>query len=267
MHILFIIIVLALFPLVSIIKIDGLQTVEGFFIGTSQLKRIIILVILLAMILIGRMRFRLFDFSSFRFGRELLPAIVLISIYLLLKIDGKDLSHDFTLVAPVLGSALLATFIEELAFRFVIPWNLSKLGVSIGRICVISALLFSLVHFMNLRSQHYDVFSVINQLVFAFFMGMLLFSLYYLTRSFLFVWLFHFLTNLPGKLGSLTPVAEEEVAAAVSTTTMEEIISSALYILLMSPLIIVSIYYLRKIRENDRVDLESGRVGNNLFDT
>lgn len=265
MHVLFIIIVLALFPLVSLIKIDGLHTVEGFFVGTSHLKRIIIIGILFAMILIGRMRFRLFNFSAFRFGRELLPAIVLIGVYLLLKIDRKDLSHDFTLVAPVLGAALVATFMEELAFRFVIPWNLSKLGVSIGRICIISSLLFSLMHFMNLRSQHYDVFSVINQLVFAFFMGMLLFSLYYLTRSFLFVWLFHFLTNLPSKLGSLTPIVEEEVVA--STTIMGEIISSFLYILLMSPLIIVSIYYLRKIRKNDRVDLESGRVGNNLFDT
>jgi len=265
MHILFIIIVLALFPLVSLIKIDGLHTVEGFFIGTSHLKRIIILGILFAMILIGRMRFRLFNFSSFRFGKELLPAIVLIGVYLLLMIDRKDLSHDFTLVAPVLGAALAATFIEELAFRFVIPWNLSKLGVSIGRICVISSLMFSLAHFMNLRSQHYDVFSVVNQLVFAFFMGMLLFSLYYLTRSFLFVWMFHFLTNLPSKLGSLAPIVEEGVIA--STTIMGEIMSSFLYILLMSPLIIVSIYYLRKIRKNDRVDLESGRVGNNLFDT
>jgi membrane protease YdiL (CAAX protease family) len=158
---------------------------------------------------------------------------------------------------------LAGTFAEELAFRFFIPANLWRLGYSVGRICVTGSILFSLMHLLNLVKGEYDFFGVLNQLVFAFFMGILLFSIYYLTGSLVIAWIYHFLANLPGRLSAL----QQTETIAGDQGGGNGLLASLVMLLFLSPLIIISLYYLRKIRKDDRVNHKGGNMAQSLFDS
>lgn len=230
-------------------------------------RKCLFILVLLMLIRVNRFRLRLFSFREFSFGRALLPAIGLLLFYLLVRIDAQDI-RSLVIMEGALPMVLLVmmagTFAEELAFRFFIPANLSRMGFSMVGICIISSILFSLMHLLNLYSGEYDFSGVLNQVVFAFFMGILLFSIYYLGRSLLLSWIYHFMVNLPGRLSALQ--AREAIGGQEPPSVGDGLLESLVMLLLFSPLIIISLYYLRKIRKDDRVNHTSGNLAQSLFD-
>lgn len=233
----------------------------------TNIKMIIFIAIMVWMILKSGTNISFFRFERYRLDKRIVPALLLLAIYLTIQLLRKK---EFSVTDPVIilflfSAGLLGALCEELAFRLFIPANLVRLGFSFKKTIVISSALFSVIHTVNFFKPEYDGFAIFNQLIFAFFIGLFLGSLFFLTRSLLFVWLYHFLVNIPGLISRLS--VSVDFGEEKNLTFADNLVGSLVFLLLMSPLFIVSLYYLRKIGNHGRVNSENGGVNNYLFNT
>ena len=144
------------------------------------------------------------------------------------KINSECLNALFLTALP----AFVFGLVEEIVFRGVIQGYLvkNKADWSYHRVVIYTALLFSLGHLINLRNDH--IYSVLNQLVYAFYMGLLFSALQLRVNN---VWLLgiaHGLINFLFK-GCGT---SEELYLEETPVFLDYLESIGMFILLFSPI-------------------------------
>ena len=97
--------------------------------------------------------------------------------------------------------------------------------------------------------MHGDWVSVINQVIFAFFMGVLFGSVVLMTGNILFSCLLHMITNLPAafkKFNTRPDLPELDETAVVSFGG--SVLQVVVFVIIFSPLIVVAFYYINHRR-------------------
>lgn len=144
-------------------------------------------------------------------------------------------------------SGLVMAFAWEFSFRFYIQIHLFRLRPQILQVVLFNAGLYALCHGLAFAQLQMDVYGVVNLFIFDYVVGVLLSSLYVMTKSLLFVGVFNFLISFPiyTALYRQVGVTWEE---QLSGWTIEHSLSGSLFFCLyISPLIIISFYYLWKV--------------------
>ncbi len=145
-------------------------------------------------------------------------------------------------IKPILMAVTLifvSALMEEIVFRGVIQGYLRAKYPEKSRnsICVITAVFFALVHLTNV--EYFDLEGVLQQVVYAFFIGLLFSALLYRTNS---IWL---LGLLHGLLNFLSYRCDDEIIIGQHTETVSYQISLAGLaniggvILLLSPVLFI----------------------------
>ncbi len=175
---------------------------------------------------------------------KLVPALLILTAYILLNV--KKFGYDFHGQTVILSLTLMATFLgafaEELFFRGYIFGLLRQNGYSTYKAVMVSSLLFAGLHIANIF-RFEDAWSVLNQVAFAFLIGIILCAIFALTKNILAASLFHFMMNVPA--------ADETNRTAVVTSFFESFISMLLFFVLLSPVIMVSVYYMKLIKKEN----------------
>lgn len=196
--------------------------------------------------------FALFNSLSRDSLKKLIPALCVLILYTLLNWTKFD--QDFKEYTSLLFLTIITTFIlafaEEIFFRGYLYNVLKREGFSSYKSIIISSILFAGIHSVNVF-RYEDIWSVINQVVFAIFIGMLLCSIFALTKNIIIVSLFHFVINLPSALSSLIQTKNEPINIPIASGFTENLMSTLLFIALMSPVIILSFYYAKLATKED----------------
>lgn len=225
-------------------------------------KGLIFISILL--VLMKRERLLLEKFVLSKVSKEtfikLLPSVGLLFCYL---VPGslKNL-NAFDGSLSLLTLTLLGTFIaasaEEVIFRGYILNLLRKERFSTYRSLIISTLLFSIIHIINIF-RYEDVWGVLNQIIFAFALGMLLGSMYLLTNNLMFVCVFHFVVNIPSAIRSLNPASGSDIEL-LNPSFSENILSTFFIITLTLPCLMLAWYYMKIIEKRDNVQERNDKL-------
>ena len=128
-----------------------------------------------------------------------------------------------------------AALFEEFVFRGLIQGYLShQYPAHYHRVNLVSAILFALIHFMNLR--HDILPSVLSQVVFAFYMGLMFSAIFRWVRNIWYMGLIHACVNIvmSGYCAHLQPETADNVYTIADC--MEAILSAAL---IMSPMLLI----------------------------
>lgn len=155
---------------------------------------------------------------------------------LMFRVSHFTCSLAFSAVITVLVSKLANALTEELVFRGLILGRLlqSHPGQSPHRYCVISAVLFSLMHAVNL--QHTHLVGVLPQLIYAFYGGLMFAAILIRTRNIWLLGLCHGLLNFA--IINLCPVPDESIeAGAIGLTDYLSATGGA--VLLFSPMLLI----------------------------
>ncbi len=251
MHIKKIIGCLLLVGVISALPLRLLNLSTFNFEILALIKGLLVICLLYIFIKKENLQVKLFGIDSASIGKNTIPALFLLVLYL--SLNYKKLLFFSPYSNTVLLIALTAfvfAFAEEIIFRGYVYGHLIKIVSFKYQAILNSSALFALMHCLNIYKFD-DIFGLINQLVFAFFMGILLGSLFFITKSLLFTSLYHFFINLPVALNRLQDrnVTKQEV---LSQSLSDNLIGSLLFILVISPIIIISIYYLVRIRKYER---------------
>jgi|GEM_PF-5966166 len=218
------------------------------------------ILIMLVLLRIGERKIDLLRLPVKGSRRSLVPAILILLLYLIWRTNADQFIywHNGYLLLLLLFVVVLSAFAEELAFRVYLPMNMIDMGYSRVKAVIISSVWFGGIHGINIFQGGNDVAGVFNQVVFAFFIGILLTSIYFLSKSLLFVWVFHFGVNVPAALNRWKEQGTSVEAAQSGLSIGEQVLESLIFLLMMSPLFILSMFYLRKIWKNGRANNESG---------
>jgi len=180
---------------------------------------------------------------------KVLPVAILIVVYVVHFWSGnmQEYNGPTSLLLLTLAGTLVAASAEEVIFRGYMLNLLKKNGYTLLRSLVISSLIFSLIHIVNIF-RYEDVWAILNQVIFAFALGMLFGSVYALTNNLLLVCIFHFFINIPSAVRRIMEVNETE--EALSTTTLSEnLLSTSFFIILMLPVLSLAYYYIKLVKK------------------
>lgn len=188
----------------------------------------------------------------------LLPAIISLCVYVILyrqKIFGHGV-NDFSSIALIILSTFFAATGEEFVFRGYIYYVLRKYNKSVVKSMLTSSVLFALTHSINFN-RYGDIWSVINQVVFAMGMGLVLSAIFIISKN---IWLagtLHTIVNLPLAFSKFKEVENTIIENEIPTSFWENVLASLLYIMIISPIFLLAGYYLRKIYtiENKKNDV------------
>ncbi len=241
--------IIAAFPL-------RLLNLSAFYFSILTLsKGIIVICILYLLIVQDDLQIKPFSINSTFFEKRTIPALILLVFYVSLNYKKiLFISPYSSEVLLIVLTAFVFAFAEEIIFRGYIYGHLIKIVSFKYQAILISSALFALMHCLNIHKVD-DIFSLVNQIIFAFFMGIFLGSLFFITNSILFTALYHFFINLPSALNKLqhNNLTHKE-ALALSQSLIDNITNSLLFILVISPIIIISLYYLIQIKKNELLD-------------
>ena len=211
-----------------------------------------ILVILFALLILWR--FQLWRNACFPLNRvkkliPIFPALFLVLLFVVLS--GKsfmEFQGGISIIMAIIGITILRTSAEELICRGVMQsWFMGQ-GKSPKRSILLSSLIFAFMHVSNIL-VHGDWVSVINQVIFAFFMGVLFGSVVLMTGNILFSCLLHTITNLPAafkKFNTRPDLPELDETAVVSFG--DSVLQVVVFVIIFSPLIVVAFYYINHRR-------------------
>jgi len=195
------------------------------------------------------------DFHSFFFKSrsvllKLLPVFCLLILYIILNKE-KLFKLDVSITNTVLGLSLVSTFIlalaEEIFFRGYL-YNLLKRKYSIYKSVIVSSILFAFIHIVNIF-RYGDLWSIMNQMLFAMALGMLLCSVYALTKNILLVGLMHFIINIPASISNLNSTVINVTGIINETDLVENVMSTLFFIALMLPIFMLSFYYIKVVNK------------------
>ncbi len=184
--------------------------------------------------------------------KKLVPALVVLIVYILLNANKflQDYQDNLLVLLVSIGATFFGAFSEELFFRGYIFTLLKKEGYSTYKGIILSSLLFAGMHVINVF-RYSDVWSVINQIAFSFLIGILLCSLFALTKNILAVSLYHFVINIPSALAWVAQTKTETKVVPLASSFSENLISTLVFFVVLSPLIMVSFHYLKLIRKEN----------------
>jgi membrane protease YdiL (CAAX protease family) len=216
-----------------------------------------ILIILFALLLLWH--YRLWKNACFPLNRvksfvPFLPAFLLVLIFVVLSGKSfRDFKGDLPLIISVIGITILRTSAEELICRGVMQsWFMGK-GITPRRSIILASIIFAFMHISNIL-VHGDWVSMVNQVIFAFLMGLMLGSVTLMTGNILFSCLLHTLTNLPAAFKKYNPV--EEIPGVDDTAFVsfgESLLQILMFLIIFSPLILVALYYFNHQRWMPRI--------------
>lgn len=184
--------------------------------------------------------------------KKLIPALLILLAYILLNVKkfGYDFQGHTVILSLTLTATCLGAFAEEIFFRGYVFGLLRQKGYSTYKGIIVSSLLFAGLHIANIF-RFEDAWSVLNQVGFAFLIGIILCSIFALTKNLLIVSLYHFIINIPSALSSVAQVNVKTNYPTVITSFSENLISMLLFIVLLSPIIMVSVYYLKLVKKEN----------------
>lgn len=181
---------------------------------------------------------------TIRSPKILWPLLAAGIILLLLQLKRfHALNEHAGMLLFVLLVVLVKTAAEEIIFRGVLQTGYIKDGMSPRRAVLLASLFFSLIHVVNFF-VHGDWVSLICQVIFAFFMGLLLGAVNVITRNILVCCLLHAVINIPSALQQLERQQEQvSEQTDIPTPLGEGLVSILFFCLVYSPLIILALYY------------------------
>lgn len=199
-------------------------------------------------------RYRLWRNACFPLNRlrsltPLYPALFLVLLFILISVKSyRDFPANIPLILAVVGITILRTSAEELICRGVMQsWFMGQ-GKSPRHSILFSSLIFAFMHVSNIL-VHGDWVSVINQVIFAFFMGLLFGSVVLMTGNILFSCLLHTLTNLPAAFKKFNPGPDlPELDETAVDSFGDSALQVVVFVIIFSPLIAVAIYYINHRR-------------------
>lgn len=208
------------------------------------------LIIILAFAVIRYYRLSLlagFPLLKARQWYALLPVAVLLLIYLLLTAGSfRNARGSVTFFSILVGVVFLKAFAEEIIFRGLITGWFLKNGVSTRKSILWASLFFAAVHILN-YPVHQDWVTLVNQVLFSFFMGLLFGSITRITGNLLIPGLIHTIVNLPSALKRFaTPEQVIPAETAVSPGLADDLLSIFFYQLIYSPMIILALWYFKQ---------------------
>lgn len=214
------------------------------------LKRLIngLLILIFGLGLIARLGLKKQNYLhilAVRNPKALLPVALLFLAYLLLTRGSflkAQVGVGFFLF--ILITVFIKTASEEIIFRGVFQSWFIKKGYTPGQSILSASILFSLLHALNIFS-HGDWATMVTQMIFAFFMGLLLGSVNIISGNILVCCMLHCMVNLPAAMKKFA-IPEPAVAENILPSSVgEDILSILLFCLLYSPLIGFALYYFR----------------------
>lgn len=210
-----------------------------------------IILSLIVFYLIKKEKFVNVNLLSYRLDckiKTLIPVIILLVIFLVLKYKVFfSVSTSSDVVFLFLLAMFLGVLCEELLFRGYILNLLINNKLSVLKSILISSLLFSLFHIINII-RHNDIWSMFNQIILAFFIGVLFGSLFILTKNIMVITVMHFFINVPASLSYLNIKNALYESELTNMSFVENLMGSLFLFLIFSPLIFVTIYYLKLIK-------------------
>lgn len=182
--------------------------------------------------------------------------LYLCPLYIIFLLDLTNLSNlkIYQLILPF-TSVFLHAFAEELTIRGIILPTLINNGhiteKSVKNSVIISALIFGLVHFISFAD--YDLGSVLAQITYATIHGLFFGILLIKGRNIYLLALCHALINFFNRIKHINQPAYEPLDTGNSQSILLTIL---LTILLFSPLIVISIFYIKKIGSPDIIRIK-----------
>lgn len=170
------------------------------------------------------------EFKYFRYTHWSFASVVIIFVCFLLATKG--IAREF--MSPyylLLVECIIVGLFEELLCRYMIFNNFLSKGYKYKKSIILTSLLFALFHLSNLLSGS-SIYSVINQIEFAFIIGLILQLIFIRTSSLIIIVAIHALINFLGSYSSLTvSTANEKIL--VSNFLMNQIFILVIYIIVL----------------------------------
>ncbi len=241
--------------LISIIVFAFPYSILELSIEIKNILRIIkgIILALIIFFFLKKENFGITDIFSYKLPCKiyyLFPAIISMILYIVFRheVFVSIIRFDVYVVFLILSATYMAAFTEELIFRGYILNLLIKNKLSVKKGILISAVLFSSLHLLNIL--RYEIWALLNQLIFAFFVGLLFGALFILTKNIMIPTIMHFIFNIPARISELKPdiILSESEWQNMSIT--DNITSMVLFNFIFSPFYLLAFFYLVIIKNN-----------------
>jgi membrane protease YdiL (CAAX protease family) len=157
----------------------------------------------------------------------------------LLFITGIELTclDDIGFLTVTLAATFISALMEEVLFRGVIQGYLifNSPLISPQRVCLITATFFSLAHLINL--QYYELAGVLQQSVYAFYIGLLFSALLYRTNSVWMLGLAHGIVNFFSFRCDYTRIVPDGDQSSLIESS--DLLSIVFAVILFSPILLI----------------------------
>lgn len=230
----------------KILNILDIENAEIYYLLKISSK---ILIITIIFILIKK-----YHYSIRNKYKIIITAISIATLYYALTSLQSEISETINITKNLLFliSCLSVAVFEELFFRVFIYKFLKEKGYASFKLIVVPSLLFGVAHFSSLFSEGVEVFSVINQVVFAFGIGLVLQTVYVKSKSITICVIIHALINYYGsyKSGLLNFNNLTESIDSESIYTFNDFLATFITLTLIIVVIILPIsYFLQRRRK------------------
>jgi membrane protease YdiL (CAAX protease family) len=237
-HVLFCLVVIASIFAIRKIPFEQLFNSTSLSDHSKQLKKIISDIIVIAGCIVCAAKYDLLKSGGFKGGNSKNYWMLLLPLFypgamFFSNYDASCLALSFSIIVTI-TSILIRGLLEESVFRGVIHGYIIKQnpGTSVHRVCLLTAIFFALVHFSNL--QYYEPLGVVQQIVYAFFLGLLLSGLQFRVRNIWLLGIVHGLLNLITSSICKEPMFTD---GSVTNSFTDYLSGIGLVVLLMSPLL------------------------------
>ncbi len=159
---------------------------------------------------------------------------------------SSDCIQNFPYLFVTMAMLILHALAEEVVFRGVIQGYLLKNNInkSFHFIALTTSILFALSHLINLKEGNLP--SVLNQMVYAFFMGMLFSALLLRTNNVWLLGIVHGLMNFIFTMCSDTAGTDPDTQG--TATLLESLVSMATLSLFFSPILLIYWFLTRGVK-------------------
>lgn len=238
-------VIIIIFILPNIVLI--LLTKLGVAIDNSYPYKVVFLLFIIVLLLLFMLKLNLIQLIFFRqqinnFKLYFFPFILIVGLFLL-NIDWH-LDCSFNIILKALSICLLVAMSEEFGFRIIVQSVLiEQFNVTKG--VVLAALIFALMHFLNLISSFNSYWAIVNQVILAYSVGLIFGTLFFKTRNIYPVIILHMLLNINSEIKDYEPYLIDKNNLA--TDSIGDNIISVLLLLILGLLITkICIHFLQK---------------------
>jgi uncharacterized protein len=175
---------------------------------------------------------------------EIISFIILIVMYVYLSLNNIQI-NTLKNIALTLISIFFGALAEEYVCRLYFLNLFRSNNFSTQKSILFSSILFAIVHTSNIILDFTQWVNVLNEIIFAFFIGVILSCIYLNTRKILLVGIFHFVINIPTLVQS-NIVNNGLLHNAETKTLLKQFFGSSMLYILWLPVYLFAIYILQK---------------------